>query len=151
MRHDHSSQIITMASMVFKDEVRIVDDYAQIFAKVPTVVRGFYALRHANRSGRQPDAEKVLLLMRTAVRVRNELVDWYRRFLTLDGPPVEVPPNDPHSIYPTVLAYSDPWKGSRHSMFAFLRPFPAVSWPVVGTTSLPKAFYALVAFATVRY
>lgn len=115
--------------MVFKDNVGIVDDYTQIFAKVPTVLRGFYALRHTNRSGRRPDAKKVHLLMRTAVRVRNELVDWYRRFLVLDGPPVEVPPNDPHSIYPTVLTYADPWKGSRHSMFAFHPSFPTVPGP----------------------
>lgn len=117
MRHDQPSQAVTMANMVFKDEVRIVDDYTQIFAKVPTILRGFYAARHANRSGRRPDANKVMLLMRTAARVRNELVDWYRRYLMLDGPPVEVPATDPRSIYPTVLAYSNPWKGSRHMSY----------------------------------
>lgn len=131
MRHDQPSQAVTMANMVFKDEVRIVDDYTQIFAKVPTILRGFYAARHANRSGRRPDANKVMLLMRTAARVRNELVDWYRRYLMLDGPPVEVPATDPRSIYPTVLAYSNPWKGSRHSTFAFHPSITTASGPAV--------------------
>lgn len=97
---------------IYNDNVVIVDDYFELLAKLPTILRHGYPLRDLNQRGIKVDVAKVLLLVSLTEKVRNEFETWFSTIQTVNPPPVEVPTKDPESIYPMVLEYTNPWIGS---------------------------------------
>jgi hypothetical protein len=105
------------ASDAVYDRHDFVEDYFQLLARLPAVLRSGYMLREANRAGIPVDPTTVSLLSIAAERLRAEFMAWYPSLLPLNPSPIEVPSKHPSPIFETVLKYKSPWMGSLHSTY----------------------------------
>lgn len=93
------------------------DDYMTPLAKMPAILREGRKLRDANNHNMPVDAAYVAQLLRRAETLRATFVSWHDRFEKLDYGPIEVPSQDPSSLYETVLSYSNVWAGGMYMSY----------------------------------
>ncbi|KAH8673834.1 hypothetical protein BX600DRAFT_509065 [Xylariales sp. PMI_506] len=108
----HNSASTTVASSFGNDMTFLFDRYLQLLAKVPSILRYGYHLRELNARGEPLDIPMAMRLSRAAEKVHQEFLTFYSEGLANKLEPMEVPTEDPGSIFPMVLKFENTWVGS---------------------------------------
>lgn len=118
----------------------ITDRYWIYLARLPAILHRGYALREAKRHGLPTEPAQITLLVRRAEKLRSQVAALFEGYAALAPAPIEVPSQDPGSIYDTVFSFSNVWHGSfRMSCWATLlilqECLVQCQWPVDYTAS----------------
>jgi hypothetical protein len=128
----------------------MMDRYFQLLFKLPTLLRHAWRLREARLRGMTPVFLPPLGLMRlgeAADQVRADFETWYPTMLNICRAPDGVPTADPDSIFPSVLAYANPWMGSgMYYLDSHFAPFYILHLQSTGTTNVTKGQEPLVLY-----
>lgn len=96
--------------------IRIVDEFFERLAEIPSVLGPAYILRESKTMGtfRQPDDAQVAALAHKAMEYRTMFIVWYREFRTIAASPIDVPSGDADSPFETVLQFQALWMGAMY-------------------------------------
>ncbi len=96
---------------------RIVEEYLAILVQVPSILKYAYMMREALKHGMPIDTTKVPLLMHGAAKLLGDVRGTFARFSDRVPAPVDVPPEDPGSVFETVLSFENSWHGGLFMSF----------------------------------
>ena len=96
---------------------RIVEEYFASLVQVPSILKYAYMMREALKHGMPIDTTKVPLLMHGAAKLLGDVRGSYAKFADRVPAPLDVLPEDPGSVFDSVLSFGNAWQGGLFMSF----------------------------------
>jgi hypothetical protein len=103
--------------VVSKQTGHVGDLYFANLARLPSIVKKGYILREARRHGMPVDEANIRLLICETVKLHQDMLAWFVKFQGFAPTPIEIPSQDPASLFDTVLSHANVWLGGMYMSY----------------------------------